>query len=158
MPALPFHGGGFGSPQPGGAVCAKPSCLEGNEELLGLVELGLSPPPQGGGSTRQGCSYTVGRAGEAACCSWGDARDVADVVSSMMGPSEGVWGGSGLPGTRLCPSLDLSDGGDWWVRRWSRVVPAMGRSPWEVCGPSWLVPKLLLSKERARSCSEMGVL
>ena len=44
MPALPFHGGGFGSPQPGGAVCAKPSCLEGNEELLGLVEMG-SPPP-----------------------------------------------------------------------------------------------------------------
>lgn len=79
----------------------------------------------------------------------------------MWTPSEGVWGRSGLPGTPRLPqglieNMDLSDSGDPWVQRWSRVVAAVGRSPWEVSGPSWLVPKF--SKERARSCSEMGLL
>lgn len=57
---------------------------------------------------------------------------------------------------QLIESMDPSDRGR--VPRWSRVVAAVGTSPWEASGPFWLVPKPLLSKERARPCSEMGLL
>lgn len=69
------------------------------------------------------------------------------------------------------PVLSLHCGGfgsPWWCQTFafggrgavglSGGGAAVGRSPWEVSVLSWLVPKALCSKERARSCLGMGLL
>lgn len=109
-------------------------------------------PPWGGGSTGHGCSGTVGSAGEAAWCSWGDARDAAGVVSSAMGPGDRVWGGSRLPGTPSPPPAPvvhcIRGPMGWWELVGAEVEWGHGSSglvSLEASGPSWLVPKPPLS-------------
>lgn len=133
---------------------------------MGSVETGLSPLSRSPCPTAGRWEHWAGLVLRCRQC-WGSPLGLVCLVPRemllMWTPSEGVWGRSGLPGPPpprlsqgLIENMDLSDSGDPWVRRWSRVVAAVGRSPWEVSGPSWLVPKF--SKERARSCSETGLL
>lgn len=106
MAALALPGSGLGSSQPGSAACAKPSCLGGTRGVLAQWGKGWWERQAG----LLLCCWRLSLPGRCSgCCCCGQEHD---------GPSEGGWGGLGLPGSliplpqHLIDHSDPSDGGD----------------------------------------------
>lgn len=156
------HCGGFGSPQPSGAACAKPLRLGGSEGWLGSVGMGLSSPPTPlpVPMSHPGEVGALGMAALALLAVLGKPRGAPGEMLVMLlvwsaarwAPVTGSGEGQGCPGPPPPPPAPvvhcIRGPMGWWELVGAEVEWGHGSSglvSLEASGPSWLVPKPPLS-------------